>query len=467
MKYAKLLKQIQLEDYKNAYINYALLKKHITSMNFFGVIQNEINNFDNHYCKLKQDTHLNFIDLYTFLLVNYLSIHKILKKLRKKNYECYSKIISQCGNIENLLSCYSFYSDITNIPEHFKQPTENICPICLDHCKFPITTKCNHTFCWDCLHKLNHNFDFCPCCREETTIDPILIILNTILPCDKKYSPLTLTPQKTSIGFDVVSDLHIDQWSTKYKDTNIYPSGEIVHHPMTFGNTASEYLIVAGDISDDINESIRYLNEVSKYYKKILFVDGNHEHVYKYPKLYSKKHISSCVTNDKLVYLPSTPFRIHNTLFVGCCGWWNYNNESIESIQQCLEYFDSWIQHFTKKDNLDFINNVIKKSKEEYNELKDALEKYDKDDTIESIVIVTHTIPDIQYSGNKNFDIDACQYNTKFKNLLKYSKVSKWIFGHTHKHWNVSKDGIQFICNPRGRPNDFNRKEYDVAKINI
>ena len=44
-------------------------------------------------------------------------------------------------------------------------------------------------------------------------------------------------------------------------------------------------------------------------------------------------------------------------------------------------------------------------------------------------------------------------------------KIKKWIFGHTHQSHNTSNDGIQYICNPRGRPDDFNRLEYKPITI--
>ena len=49
--------------------------------------------------------------------------------------------------------------------------------------------------------------------------------------------------------------------------------------PFEFKKTNSEYLIVAGDISDTLNTSLNYLDQISDHYEKILFVDGNHEHV--------------------------------------------------------------------------------------------------------------------------------------------------------------------------------------------
>jgi metallophosphoesterase superfamily enzyme len=45
----------------------------------------------------------------------------------------------------------------------------------------------------------------------------------------------------------------------------------------------SKILIVAGDICDDLNDSINYLDHISQYYDKVLYVDGNHEHISQYP----------------------------------------------------------------------------------------------------------------------------------------------------------------------------------------
>ena len=268
------------------------------------------------------------------------------------------------------------------------------------------------------------------------------------------------------ITFDIVSDLHIDQWSHKY--INKYPCGKISEFPLKFDKINSDYLIVAGDISDDLNESINYLNEIAQYYKKILFIDGNHEHVHKYPKLYDTQYINKLISNDKIVYLPTTPYKINETLFIGCCGWWDYNNENNINIENYTHYFDNWIPEFTKEDNIEFINNVIKRAKEEYIYLNNILQKYENDDTIENIIIITHTLPHIKYcDNNSNTDNSSSQYNTQFEKLFTYKKISKWIFGHTHKIWEDTINNIEIICNPRGRPEDFNREKYNIKKIEI
>ena len=72
------------------------------------------------------------------------------------------------------------------------------------------------------------------------------------------------------INIDIVSDLHIEQWDSTID--NKYPNGEIKDIPFIFPNTKSNILIIAGDISDDINISLKYINQLSKIYQNVLWV---------------------------------------------------------------------------------------------------------------------------------------------------------------------------------------------------
>lgn len=263
--------------------------------------------------------------------------------------------------------------------------------------------------------------------------------------------------------FDIVSDLHIDQW-----DNTIgvkYPCGEVKHIPYIPITPQNEILIVAGDISDNLQNSLKYLNDISQYYQKILFVDGNHEHVNAYPNLYSQKEINEEIKkldNNKIVYLPSNPYQIGKTLVIGACGWWDYNNSDEESINSSMEYFKKWIPEFGQKENQKFIDNVTQRSREECQQLQEILEFTNKDDFIENIVIVTHCVPKNEFASKNH---EKTIVNNGFEKLLNNKELSKkishWIFGHVHHNISNKSNNVKFICHPRGRPEDYNREMYD------
>lgn len=273
---------------------------------------------------------------------------------------------------------------------------------------------------------------------------------------------------RNKILVDIVSDLHIDNWCSNY---NKYPCNNPIHYPFDYTNPKSDYLIIAGDISDDIDLSIDYVNQLSQYYKHIMFIDGNHEHVAIYPELYTNSFIQNKIEhkiqNNKITYLSNKPYIINDTVFIGSCGWWDYNNCSTECIDANLNYFDKWIKHFTREDNINFINNVTQQSLKEYYYLHENIKKYENDKNIKNIVVVTHTVPKKEYCYLGYGDIAVCnQVNTKYSNLFKYKKISHWIFGHAHNE-NDNKENIYFVSNPRGRKSDYNRVHYNVKQIEI
>jgi len=272
--------------------------------------------------------------------------------------------------------------------------------------------------------------------------------------------------------YHIMSDLHIDNWNTNLECK--YPLGLRKNNPIKFEDNLDKILIIPGDISDDFDLSLDYLNNISKYYNKIIFIDGNHEHVSKYPSLYKKKDMiikTNNYNNNKLIYLSKEPYVINNTVFIGNCGWWDYNKE--KNINNYIDYFDNWID-FNEKDINLFHKNVLIKSLIEFYYLKEKLNNYQDNDNIKNIVIVTHTIPHKRFCKellpnniiNDNYD---CLLNSLFESINKktYSKISHWIFGHVHCYYNEIIDGIHYICNPRGRVEDYDRVEYKPITIEI
>lgn len=267
--------------------------------------------------------------------------------------------------------------------------------------------------------------------------------------------------------FDVISDIHIDQWDSSL--VNLYPCGPIIQAPFTLQANENHILIVAGDVSDSMEYTLNFLKHAAKKYPSgVIFIDGNHEHVHKYPKLYDTDEIHSKISQlqENIVYLRKEPFHIreHKTVVIGACGWWDYSNQDTQKMVLSETYFDNWIPGLSSKCNIhgarSFMRNVIQRSDEEFDYLSSHISKYNADPNIDKIIVVTHTVPHIQSFEHE--DDLSCIVNTKFSQLYDSdnTKLSHWIFGHTHEQINIKKNGVRFICNSRGRPEDFNRTKY-------
>ena len=198
-------------------------------------------------------------------------------------------------------------------------------------------------------------------------------------------------------------------------------------------------------------------------------MDGNHEHVDRYPELFTHEEIDQKFlnfSNNKLVYLPKNDFIVNNIVFIGICGWWNFNYKTRKNNYTTahLNYFDDWMPGMDQEKTTLFFNNLKKRAKEEYTLLKEKIIKYHADDTIKTIVIVTHTVPNEKY----------CNYNSDFeinRDLIILdglsNKIKYKIFGHTHSQFDDMMSNIHYICHPRGRQDDFNREIYDVKTVKL
>ena len=260
-----------------------------------------------------------------------------------------------------------------------------------------------------------------------------------------------------ALAIDLVSDLHIDQWSPII---NNYPCGPIKNAPMQWKMPQRpSILIVAGDISDTLKISLDYLDSISMYYDHVLFVDGNHEHVYEYPNLLEHQDIfyqTKILENNKLIYLPIQDFVVKNIAIIGYSGWWNYSQGYNNG------YFKNWMEKLNNSvDEKEFFKNVKLRSLEEYRLLQDKLNYYEKRNDIDQIIIVTHTLPLQEFAGKI-----STEFNTWFNNI-RSSKIKYWFFGHTHHAFDKTINGIRYVCHPRGRPEDHNREVYVPLELSI
>ena len=245
------------------------------------------------------------------------------------------------------------------------------------------------------------------------------------------------------MDFDLVSDVHIDYWDIRLPLK--YPCGSRKHAPCQL-TPMSDILVVAGDVSDDITLTCEWLQKQS--YNTILFVEGNHEHIEYY------EHMSTII-DVPVINLSKNDYIHDSVAFVGCCGWWDYADGPTP------KYFKDWMPNI---DEPLFARLIKKRATQEAQKLIQRVSTLQKREDIHKIVIVTHTVPPKDEFCSEG---GSTWTNTQLKDIFNFSKVTHWCFGHLHEEFDIKIDRIQFICHPRGRPDDNNSEKYDIKHIKI
>lgn len=256
--------------------------------------------------------------------------------------------------------------------------------------------------------------------------------------------------------FDLISDIHIDKWETD--------------HQINWSATKkSDICVIAGDISDNITQTVEELKFFSTIYQHVIFIEGNHEHQHYWPDFeFAPTYIKSNIEKyPNIHYLHDDIFVINKTAFVGQCGWWDFKfAEPLVSENAGRKIFI--------RDKFDICDEIANQSNKEFQYLFDKITVLQYDKSIEKIVMVTHTAPLPKFISPGEYppwpEYSAFQGNvnmTMIVNVDHMKKIKAWVFGHNHDHKKDLFKHVLFMSNPRGRPTDYNRKVYFPVVIDI
>jgi predicted phosphohydrolase len=214
-----------------------------------------------------------------------------------------------------------------------------------------------------------------------------------------------------------------------------------------------EICVLAGDIGNPYQQNYDiFMNFISKNFKKTFVIAGNHE--------YYNETITIQETNDfmndyfkqfnNISFLNNSYEIYDNNCFIGTTLWSKITNPIYK------------INDMYKIPNFNYI---------EYNRLnvlsvdfvKDALQKN------ENCIIITHHVPSNDLIDIKYKTREMMPYNQWFycdmDDLIETNgnKIKCWIYGHTHTPSNVIINGIPFLCNPIGYPNENKIIDFQLA----
>jgi predicted MPP superfamily phosphohydrolase len=273
-----------------------------------------------------------------------------------------------------------------------------------------------------------------------------------------KYFNLTGEESNKKISMQIISDVHLEFLD---KDQKIQIE--------TYLQPCASYLLILGDLGYPYLDSYReFLEQVSKLYKKVFVVSGNHEYyTCKTKQFYIMDDINDMIINIckklKNVYFLNNDEYILNdrVVLLGTTLWSAIPEDKKETIRFYMNDY-AYIYKIKNNEKMNVTpNDTVKLFDQNITWLKEKLEQYrDKE-----IVILTHHLPSFKLVHEKYKDNEM---NYAFASHLdyimeRYGNIKYWLCGHTHFSMEAKINKTVCMTNPTGYNNE--NKSYDTNKI--
>lgn len=253
------------------------------------------------------------------------------------------------------------------------------------------------------------------------------------------------------VKFDFLSDSHIDFWVRLNSNTQKYEMKTREFAKELLKSKTADYLIIAGDIGHYNRQNKFFLDELSKEYKNIYLVFGNHDlyfvsskqsYKYNFNSFNRIKEMKEWIDEQNNIhYLDGNIVDVEGVKITGANMWYDFSyGLSIGNTKEQILY--KW-HDLSNDSRLISRFDMEKYFLEEKSKLDLVVENAD--------VIVTHVGPDVRlsdYSGS-----DRIYNNFYFFNGMDFIEDLEnkiWLFGHIHKRRDISYNGWRIINHALG-----------------
>lgn len=243
-------------------------------------------------------------------------------------------------------------------------------------------------------------------------------------------------------------------------------------------------ILVAGDIELNMNiaNPIReFFDNVTKEYKHVIYVMGNHEH-YHGDFALTKGVIKGMLLYKNLYFLDKETVTIDDTIFYGATFWTDMNKEdpqtlyaikgmmndyrTIKNSSKDVSFKDEEGKRHTRPGRL-IPEDTVNDHKEAVKELLKVLEE----NKGKKIVVVGHHAPSTKslhprYSND--YIVNGAYASDLSSIMLDNENIVLWTHGHTHHPYDYTIGKTRVVCNPRGYifyediADDFTLKSIDI-----
>lgn len=252
--------------------------------------------------------------------------------------------------------------------------------------------------------------------------------------------------------YQIVSDLHLE----------FYDTADIQYEEF-ISKTDAECLILAGDICTCSPQLDKFLEHVSKEYKYIVYIPGNHE--YYGGDIHATKILLKDMCSkypnvhllDNGVFIPN-----EETVILGTTLWSYIPEEHKHIVKNGMSDFyriGNMTEH--RGFNIDDMNCLYLDNNKKW--LEEMLESYgdgnnsdEETNKYKTIIVVTHHLPTFElihpkYLGSQ---LNYAFANSGLESLI--GQASVWVAGHSHSSAMKEINGCLCVTNPRGYKHEIN-----------
>ena len=236
------------------------------------------------------------------------------------------------------------------------------------------------------------------------------------------------------LSFQIASDLHIE-----FNDNeNIDPLNYII--------PIAEIMILAGDIGSlyKINQLHNFITKLAVYFKYVIYVPGNNEYYmqknYNVKTMKQLKNTMNYIKNtiSNLYILNNNSIIIDDICIVGTTLW-SKPNYPIPPFIVRIHDINTRIYNNNHTEAVKYIKYMIKYSKNH---------KY-------KLLVVTHYPPTYKIlTENHNRRKFVSLYASNLDYLLEKNGIHTWIYGHTHKNYDIMINNCRLVSNQKGKIKD-------------
>lgn len=241
-------------------------------------------------------------------------------------------------------------------------------------------------------------------------------------------------------AFDLISDLHVETWS----------------EPIDFkGRATAPVAVVAGDISSNQDMTLATLENLSKSYQAVFYIDGNDEHSEHLEHLSSgyRSLVKQLNGIKNVVYLQDNVIVIDRVAILGTNGWWGFDFDLTIDAEQTM----AWYQN-RRGLSKSAVQSIRKMSAQDASYMINSVTRLQTHLDVKQIVMVTHTVPDpaliehdVDLYGTPRLNCMGNRYMMQALAADTEKKIHTWCFGHYHGSVDQVRSGVRFVNNCRGR----------------